>query len=46
MKTDSNIIVFETEMSSGHGGRSGRFDSLKQLASQFAFILRLEGIKE
>ena len=46
MKTDKNIIVFETEMSSGHGGKSGRFSSLEQLASQFAFVLNLENIKE
>ena len=44
MKTDKNIIIFETEMSSGHGGKSGRFDSLEQRASQFAFVLNLEGI--
>lgn len=45
MKTDNNIIIFETEMSSGHGGKSGRFSSLEQLASQYAFVLGLEGIR-
>jgi len=31
-------------MKAGHGGASGRFDSLKEDALEFAFILNLEGI--
>ncbi len=42
LKTDSNILVFKTDMSSGHGGASGRFESLKEDALEFAFLLKLE----
>lgn len=42
LKTDSNILIFKTDMSSGHGGASGRFESLKEDALEFAFLLKLE----
>ena len=42
LKTDSNILVFKTDMSSGHGGASGRFESLKEDALEYAFLLKLE----
>lgn len=41
-KTDSNILVFKTDMSAGHGGASGRFESLKEDALEYAFLLKLE----
>jgi oligopeptidase B len=44
MKTDSNIILFHTNMEAGHGGASGRFDYLKDIALQYAFLFALEGI--
>ena len=31
-KTDSNELVFKTNMGAGHGGKSGRFESLKETA--------------
>lgn len=43
LKTDSNILLFKTDMSSGHGGASGRFESLKEDALEYAFLLKLEG---
>lgn len=43
LKTDDNILVFKTDMSSGHGGASGRFESLKEDALEYAFLLKLEG---
>lgn len=46
VKTDNNLLLFYTEMEAGHSGASGRFEALKTLAKQFAFILMLEGIKE
>jgi oligopeptidase B len=46
MKTDNNIILFHTNMAAGHGGASGRFDYLKDVALQFAFLFALEGIRE
>lgn len=42
LKTDSNILIFKTDMSSGHGGASGRFESLKEEALEYAFLLKLE----
>ena len=46
MKTDKNMLILKTDMDVGHGGKSGRFESLKLLALKYAFILDLEGIKE
>lgn len=46
LKTDSNILIFKTDMSSGHGGASGRFESLKEDALEFAFLFKLENIKK
>lgn len=43
LKTDNNIILLHTNMSAGHGGASGRFDYLKDVALQYAFLLALEG---
>ena len=43
LKTDDNKLLFHTNMSAGHGGASGRFDYLKEVALQFAFLLTLEG---
>ena len=42
LKTDSNMLIFKTDMSSGHGGASGRFESLKDDALELAFMLKLE----
>lgn len=44
LKTDQNILVFKTDMTSGHGGASGRFESLKEDALEYAFLLKLEKI--
>ena len=44
MKTDTNQLYLKTNMDAGHGGASGRFESLKEDAEEFAFILDLEGI--
>ncbi len=46
LKTDKNIILFKTNMDAGHGGASGRFDYLKDIALQYAFLFALEGISE
>lgn len=44
MKTDSNKLYLKTNMDAGHGGASGRFESLKEDAEEYAFLLDLEGI--
>ncbi|OYU80113.1 MAG: oligopeptidase B [Flavobacterium sp. BFFFF1] len=45
MKTDRNLLFLDTNMDAGHGGASGRFEALKELAKEFSFLLDLEGIK-
>lgn len=46
LKTDDNILLLHTNMDAGHGGASGRFQRLKEVAMEYAFILDLEGISE
>lgn len=43
MKTDSNELLLVTNMDAGHGGSSGRFERFKEVALEYAFLLRLEG---
>jgi oligopeptidase B len=38
-KTDGNLVVLDVDMTSGHGGASGRFDRLAQTAREMAFLL-------
>ena len=38
-KTDQNLLLLKTNMGAGHGGKSGRWDSLKEVAETYAFIL-------
>ena len=45
-KTDKNIIFLDTNMDAGHGGASGRFEALKELAKEFSFLLDLEKIQK
>jgi oligopeptidase B len=45
-KTDKNLLFLDTNMEAGHGGASGRFEALKEVAKEFAFLLDLEKIKE
>jgi oligopeptidase B len=40
-KTDNNLLLFKTDMESGHGGASGRFKSINETALQYAFFLDL-----
>ena len=46
MKTDDNELLLKTNMGAGHGGKSGRFESLKETAEEFAFILWQLGVAE
>ncbi len=46
LKTDSNKLLFHTNMDAGHGGASGRFEALREVAEEYAFLLDLEGIRE
>lgn len=46
MKTDNNVLLLYTNMDTGHGGASGRFEALKEYAMEYAFIFQQLGIKE
>ena len=46
LKTNNNILILHTNMQSGHGGATGRFDALKETAFSVAFILNRVGIAE
>ena len=45
LKTDDNVLILKTNMGAGHGGKSGRFESLKETAEEFAFILWQLGVE-
>jgi oligopeptidase B len=45
-KTDANLLLLRTNMEAGHGGASGRYDALEELAFAYAFLLEAVGIKE
>ena len=38
-KTDANILLLKTNMGAGHGGKSGRFAALEEIAEEYAFLL-------
>ncbi len=42
-KTDANPLLLKTNMGAGHGGKSGRFESLRETAEEFAFLLAAFG---
>src|SRR5208283_4197518 len=44
LKTDSNSLLLHTNMTAGHGGASGRYDYLKEVAMDYAFLLREVGL--
>ena len=46
MKTDDNLLLMKTNMGAGHGGQSGRWNSLRETAEEYAFILWQMGLAE
>lgn len=44
LKTDDNVILLKTNMGAGHGGSSGRYDRLKEVAFDYAYALTQVGI--
>ncbi|HEV2884642.1 MAG TPA: S9 family peptidase [Pyrinomonadaceae bacterium] len=46
MKTDNNPLLLKTNMGAGHGGSSGRYDYLREVAYDYAFILWQMGIAD
>ena len=45
LKTDDTPLLLHTNMSAGHGGASGRYEHLKEIAFDFAFLLRELGVE-
>ena len=45
LKTDSNALLFKINMGAGHGGASGRYDYLREIALDYAFLLCQLGIQ-
>ncbi|MGI4730970.1 MAG: S9 family peptidase [Janthinobacterium lividum] len=43
-KTDDNVLLLKTNMGAGHGGKSGRFESLREAAEEHAFVLWQLGV--
>jgi oligopeptidase B len=46
LKTDSNLLLLHTNMAAGHGGASGRYDYLKEIAFDYAFLLVQLGVEK
>jgi oligopeptidase B len=46
LKTDANPLLLVTNMGAGHGGASGRYDRLRELALDYAFMLQQMGLAE
>ena len=44
LKAGENLLLLKTNMDSGHGGASGRFDALKEVAREYVFLFSLENI--
>ena len=45
LKMDDRLLLLETNMSAGHGGSSGRYDYLKEIALDYAFLLQELGVE-
>jgi oligopeptidase B len=45
LKTDKNVLLLKTNMAAGHGGASGRYEHLKEIAFDYAFILTQLGVE-
>ncbi|HAH54825.1 MAG TPA: oligopeptidase B, partial [Flavobacterium sp.] len=46
LKTDNSHLFLDTNMKAGHGGASGRFEAIKELAKEYSFLLDLEKIEK
>jgi oligopeptidase B len=45
-KTDDNLLLLQINMEAGHGGASGRFEQLKEIALDYAFALKVAGLAD
>jgi oligopeptidase B len=46
MNTSDNLLLLKINMGAGHGGASGRFDRLKEVAEVYAFGMKVSGISD
>jgi oligopeptidase B len=46
LKTDKNVLLLKTNMAAGHGGSSGRYDYLQEIAFDYAFMLTQLGVEK
>jgi oligopeptidase B len=46
LKADTNVLLLKTNMDAGHGGASGRYDYLREIALDYAFLLSELGIRK
>jgi len=44
LKTDANVVLLKTILEAGHGGASGRYDALKDLAFTYSYVLDQVGL--
>ncbi|MBK7093103.1 MAG: S9 family peptidase [bacterium] len=45
-KTDSNLLLFKIDLDAGHGGASGRYQQFREIAFEYAFVLKVLGITD
>ncbi|UTW59356.1 S9 family peptidase [Kordiimonas sp. SCSIO 12603] len=45
-KTDDNLLVMKINMGAGHGGKSGRFERLWEVAEEYTFVLKAFGLNK
>lgn len=45
-KTDDNLLLLRTNMGAGHGGASGRYDYLREIAEEYVFFLEVLGLTD
>ena len=45
LKTDSNLLLLKTDLEAGHGGMSGRYQALRDVALEYAFLLKVLGLR-
>lgn len=45
-KTDDNLLLLKTDLGAGHGGMSGRYQGIRDVALEYAFLFRVLGISE
>ncbi|MCY1466196.1 Protease 2 [compost metagenome] len=45
-KTDANPLLLKTDLGAGHGGMSGRYQALRDVALEYAFLLKVLGLPQ